>query len=330
MKALLSRSPGGPDTLSLMEIAAPQPQSHELLIDVKAVGVNYPDVLIIEDRYQFRPPRPFAPGAEIAGVVRGAGARVSGFSAGDHVVAICGWGGMAEQVCIDAVKCMRIPPDLAFDQAAALLFTYGTALYALERRAVLRSGDTLLILGAAGGVGLAAIELGAHLGARVVAGVSSQSKREVVLQRGAQAAVVYAPTALDVPAQKALAERFKTACGGAADVVFDNVGGDYAEPALRCTAWNGRYLIVGFTAGVPRIPLNLPLLKGCQLLGVFWGEWMKREPEQFRAASARLVAMLHAGDIKPLISRRLPLAEAADAIRQLADRSSIGKIVLRV
>jgi NADPH:quinone reductase len=330
MKALLSISRGGPETLSFDEVPPPLPEPHQILLDVKAVGVNYPDVLIIEDRYQFRPARPFAPGAEVAGIVRQVGAAVSGIAVGDHVIALCGWGGMAEQVAVDAAKATVIPRDMAFDKAAALLFTYGTALYALEHRAALSAGETLLILGASGGVGLAAVDLGKLKGARIVAGVSSQEKLDVVVRRGAHAGVVYPRHALEPSAQKALAERFKTACNGAADVVFDNVGGDYAEPALRSTAWSGRYLIVGFTAGVPKIPLNLPLLKGCQLVGVFWGEWMAREREEARRASRRLVDMLRAGQIEPLISRSLPLAAGASAIRELGERSSIGKIVLTV
>jgi NADPH2:quinone reductase len=330
MKALLSISRGGPETLSFDEVPPPLPEPNQILLDVKAVGVNYPDVLIIEDRYQFRPTRPFAPGAEVAGIVRQVGSAVSGISVGDHVIALCGWGGMAERVAVDAAKATVIPRDMAFDKAASLLFTYGTALYALEQRAALSAGETLLILGASGGVGLAALDLGKLKGARVVAGVSSQEKLDVVMRRGAHACVVYPRNALEPSAQKALAERFKTACNGAADVVFDNVGGDYAEPALRSTAWSGRYLIVGFTAGVPKIPLNLPLLKGCQLVGVFWGEWMAREREAARRASRRLVDMLRAGQIDPLISRSLPLAAGASAIRELGERSSIGKIVLTV
>ena len=330
MKALLSLSRGGPETLSFDAIPAPHPEPHQILLDVKAVGVNYPDVLIIEDRYQFRPARPFAPGAEVAGIVRQVGAEVSGISVGDHAIALCGWGGMAEQVAVDAAKSTLIPRDMAFDKAAALLVAYGTALYALEHRAALKAGETLLILGAAGGVGLAAIELGKLKGARVIAAVSSPEKRDVVLKRGADDVVVYPRNALEPSAQKALAERFKAACSGGADVVFDNVGGDYAEPAVRSTAWNGRYLIVGFTAGVPRIPLNLPLLKGCQLVGVFWGDWMAREREEARRAARRLVDMLRAGQIDPLISKSLPLAAGASAIRELGERSSTGKIVLTV
>jgi len=330
MKALLSTTAGGPETLSLDEIPPPAPQAQQLLVDVKAIGVNYPDVLIIQDRYQYRPPRPFAPGAEIAGVVRQVGAAVAGFSVGDHVIACCGWGGMAEQIAVDAARCTAIPSDIPFEKAAALLFTYGTALYALELRGELQAGETLLVLGASGGVGLAAIELAKLMGARVIAAVSSQLKLDVARGRGADAGIVYPREGVDSAAQKAFAEAIKSASNGGPDVVCDNVGGDYAEPAVRSMAWAGRYLIVGFTAGVPKIPLNLPLLKGCQLVGVFWGEWMRREPAQFSAASVKLVSMLHAGKVDPFISKVLPLAEGASAIRDLGSRSSVGKIVLTV
>ena len=276
--------------LSFDATPAPHPEPHQILLDVKAVGVNYPDVLIIEDRYQFRPARPFSPGAEVAGMVRQVGAAVSGISVGDHAIALCGWGGMAEQVAVDAAKSTLIPRDMAFDKAAALLFAYGTALYALEHRAALKprrdAADTRRCRrgGARGRSRSASSRARGSLrpSPRRRSGMSSS-------KRGADDVVVYPRNALEPSAQKALAERFKAACNGGADVVFDNVGGDYAEPAVRSTAWNGRYLIVGFTAGVSRMPLNLPLLKGCQLVGVFWGDWMAREREEARRAARRLV-----------------------------------------
>jgi NADPH:quinone reductase len=330
MRALLSRAPGGPETLVFEETPVPQIGNGQLLIEVRAVGVNYPDVLIIRDQYQFKPPRPFAPGGEIAGVVREMGSDVTGFREGDRVAGITGSGGMAELVAIDARACASLPPSMAFDEAASFAFTYGTSHHALKQRAALRAGETLLVLGAAGGVGVAAIELGRQMGARVIAAVSSPEKLEFARQCGAHDGLVYPRGALDRAAQAALSDAFKRACGGGADVVYDAVGGDYAEPALRALNWTGRFLVVGFPAGIPRIPLNLPLLKGCQIIGVFWGGWMTREPAGHAANMRELTEWYLAGKIKPRISARYPLERGGDAIRELGERRAMGKIVVTV
>lgn len=326
MKALLSKTCGGPETLVVEELANPAPETGELTICVKACGVNYPDVLIIKDQYQFKPPRPFSPGGEIAGVVDMVGDGVSGWSPGDRVIAITGWGGMAERARAKAARCAPLPAGMSFEDGAALLMTYGTAHHALKDRAGLRAGETLLVLGAAGGVGLAAVELGRAMGARVVAACSTDAKAALAGEHGASDAVVYGAGEVD-PA--ALAKAFKVACGDkGADVVLDAVGGPYAEPALRAVAWGGRYLVVGFPAGIPAVPLNLVLLKGAALVGVFWGAFAEREPARHRANVAELIGMHAAGTIRPFISARYPLADASRAIRDLAERKAVGKVVV--
>jgi len=330
MKALLSRSPGGPETLVLDEIPAPRAGANQLVIDVRAIGVNFPDVLMIQDQYQLKPPRPFAPGGEVAGVVREVGSGVKAFKPGDRVVGLPGWGGMVEALAVDAGKCAPIPPSMPFDEAAAFAFTYGTSYHALKQRAALKAGETLLVLGAAGGVGIAAVELGKCMGARVVAAASSQEKVAFAQACGADEGVVYPRGSLDRNAQVALAEALKRACGGGADVVYDAVGGDYAEPALRTLNWNGRHLVVGFPAGIPRIPLNLPLLKGCQIVGVFWGAFVAREPAAHLENMRELSQWYAAGKVKPRISARYPLERGGEAIRELAERRAMGKVVVTV
>lgn len=330
MKALLSIAAGDPDTLRFEEIPAPRPAAGQLLIDVKAVGVNFYDLLIIQDRYQFQPPRPFVPGGEVVGVVREVGKSVSGFAVGDHVVGFCVWGAMAEQVAVDAALFLILPAHMPFVSAAALLVTYGTADLALELLGKVQPGETLLVLGASGGVGLAALELGRARGARVIAGVSSQEKLALALSRGAHVGVIYPRGPLDKSAQKALVTAFRDAGGTAPNVVCDCIGGDYAEPALRSMAWGGRYLIVGFAAGVPQLPLTLPLVLGCHLIGVFWGEWLKQEPQAYRASAQRLIHLLEEGKLNPHVSLTVPLPQAAMGIAALGDRSSVGKVVVTV
>lgn len=337
MKALLSELPGGPDTLVWREIDDPVPAADELLIAVRACGVNYPDALIIEDKYQFKPPRPFAPGFELAGVIEAVGAGIGAralphLAIGQPVIAHATHGGFAEKAVVKAKACAPMPPGLSFDLAAAVTLTYGTSLHALQDRARLRAGETLLVLGAAGGVGLAAVELGKALGARVIAAVSSETKAAVVREHGADLAVVY-PAKINDP--KALAALFKDACtqlgaAGGADVIYDPVGGDYTEPALRAIAWQGRYLVVGFPGGIPKIPLNLPLLKGCDLQGVFWGTFVERDPTGHRANMARLLGWLADGTIRPKISDRYPLPQGGEALKKLLRREAVGKIVVTV
>ncbi len=331
MKAMLSENPGGPETLRLADVATPEPGPGEVRVAVRAVGVNYPDVLIIEDRYQVKPPRPFSPGAEFAGVVDAVGDGVTEFAPGDRVMALPMFGAMAQQVCVATERCHKLPENVALEQAAALQMTYGTALYGLDDRGDLAEGETLLVLGAAGGVGLAAVELGRALGARVVAAASSQAKVDAAIEHGASVGVVYPPGPLDREAQKALADQFKAACGDeGADVVFDIVGGDYTEPALRAIAWLGRLMIIGFPAGIAKIPANLPLLKSCDIRGVFWGAGIKRDMAAHHEAMDRLLAMLAEGEISPRIHATYPLERAGEAIAALSSREVVGKVIVTV
>lgn len=331
MKAMLSRTPGGPETLTIGDVEEPVAGPGQLLVRVAAVGVNFPDSLIISDRYQARPPRPFSPGGEVSGVVEAAGDGVADFAPGDRVIAVTIWGGMAEKVAIDAWRCVRIPDRMPFDEAAAFLLTYGTSYHALVDRARLKAGETLLVLGAAGGVGLAAVEIGKALGARVVAAASSRKKVDLALQRGADAGVVYDPRLAEGEGQRALAAELKKICGeNGADVIYDPVGGPYTEPALRSIAWLGRYLVVGFPAGIARLPLNLPLLKGCDVLGVFWGGAMERDPARLTQALDELFDLYLRGAVKPMISARFPFEQGGDAIAELASRRATGKIVVTI
>ncbi len=329
MKALRSHTPGGPDTLTLDELPDPVAGKGELLVRVRACSINYPDVLIIEDKYQLRPPRPFAPGSEIAGEIEAVGAGVGGWAPGDRLIAVTGFGGLSEKIVIAAGSAVPLPAERSFIDGAALLLTYATSIHALHDRGRLARGETLLVLGAAGGVGLAAVELGKARGARVVAAVSSAGKAAAARGAGADDAIVYPAGPLDKESQKALAAQFKTAVGAAgADVVFDPVGGDYTEPALRSIAWGGRYLVVGFPAGIPRLPLNLTLLKSCDVCGVFWGAYAARDPAANAAHVAQLFTLWAEGRIKPLVSATYPIERAGDAIAALGNRTVIGKLVV--
>jgi NADPH2:quinone reductase len=303
----------------------------EVRIRVRACGVNYPDTLIIEDKYQFRPARPFAPGGEVSGEIDQLGEGVTGLKLGDHVIAMLGHGGMAEQVVTKAAKVFAAPTGMPFDEAATFILTYGTSYHALKQRGTLKAGETLLVLGAAGGVGLAAVELGKAMGARVIAAVSSEEKLALAKAHGADSGVVYPTGPFDKDGTKALAALFKEACGAnGADVVYDAVGGDYAEAALRSTAWEGRFLVVGFPAGIPRIPLNLALLKNCAIVGIFWGAWTERDPLTSQQNNRELVEFYTQGKIKPHISGRYPLAAAGQAIADLAARKALGKLVVMI
>ena len=331
MRALLSHTPGGPDTLRVEELPSPTPGPGELLVRVRAAAINYPDVLIIEDKYQLKPPRPFAPGGEIAGEVIGLGEGVEGWSQGDRLIAVPGFGGLVEEIVIPAASAFRLPDSRSFTEGAALLLTYATSIHALWDRGRLQAGQTLLVLGAAGGVGLAAVELGKARGARVVAAVSSEEKAEAARQAGADEAIVYPRGPFDRDGQKALADQFKRAVGPAgADVIYDPVGGDYAEPALRSIAWEGRYLVVGFPAGIPRLPLNLTLLKSCDVCGVFWGAFAMRDPGANAAHVAELFDLWDAGKISPVVSATYPLERAGEAIAALGRRQVIGKLVVEL
>ena len=331
MRALLSHEPGGPDALQLSDLPDPAVGPGELLVRVRAAAINYPDVLIIEDKYQMRPPRPFAPGGEIAGEVEAVGDGVEGWKVGDRLIAVPGFGGLAEKIVIPAKSAIPLPASRSFVDGAALLLTYATSIHALYDRGKLASGQTLLVLGAAGGVGLAAVELGKARGARVVAAVSSEEKAQAARDAGADDAIVYPRGPFDKDASKALAEQFKAAVGpGGADVIYDPVGGDYAEPALRSIAWEGRYLVVGFPAGIPRLPLNLTLLKSCDVCGVFWGAFAARDPQANAKHVETLFRLWDEGAIGPRVSATYPLERGGEAIAALAARSVIGKVVVTI
>lgn len=286
MRALQSLKPGGPDTLEIRDVEAPVPGPGQVAVAVHACGVNFPDSLVIEDRYQLRPTRPFSPGSELAGVVSATGEGVTSPAIGQRVSASLPFGAMAETVVVSADRCIVIPDTMPFDEAAALQVTYGTVYYALRGRAALRPGETLLVLGAGGGIGLAAVELGKALGARVVAAASSAEKLEAATALGADVGLVY-PREMGPSDSRAFAEAIRAACGGTGpDVVVDPVGGAYAEPAFRSIAWEGRYLVVGFAAGIPSMPLNLTLLKGAQIIGVFWGPIWRAIPRPERPICA--------------------------------------------
>jgi len=331
VKALQSTEPGPPETLKLVELDDPRPDLGELLIRVRATAINYPDVLIIEDKYQLRPPRPFAPGGEIAGEVEAVGEGVEGWKVGDRIIAVTGYGGLAEKMVIPARAAFRLPQGRSFAEGAALLLTYATSIHALADRGRLEAGQTVLVLGAAGGVGLAAVELAKAYGARVIAAVSSPEKAAAAREAGADAAIVYPSGPFDKDGQKALAQMFKDAVGPeGADVIYDPVGGDYAEPALRAIGWEGRYLVVGFPAGIPRLPLNLTLLKSCDVCGVFWGAFAARDPQANAAHVASLFMLWDEGKISPRISATYPLERAGEAIAAMAARSVIGKLVVEM
>lgn len=332
MRAMLCKEYGPPENLVLCELADPIPGPGEVVVVVRACAINFPDVLMIQDKYQFKPPMPFAPGADVAGVVAAIGPGVTGVAIGDRVTASAAFGGLAELRAVPANNLAPIPADMDFNAAAASLMVYSTSYYALKDRAHLKAGETMLVLGAAGGVGLTAVELGKHFGARVIAAASSEDKLALARDYGADATVLYPAGALDRDAQKALSDAFKAAAGATGvDVVYDPVGGDYAEPALRAMGWDGRYLVIGFAAGtIPRIPLNLPLLKGCQIVGVLLGARREREPDRHAANMRELQELLSSGALKPPVTAVYPFERAGEAIRALWDRRAKGKVVVAV
>ena len=328
MKAMFSNAPGGPETLKLTELSTPKPKSNEILISVKAAGVNFPDTLIIRDLYQIKPQRPFAPGGEVAGIVEAIGQNVTNFAVGERVLAVPGFGGFVSHILVSTEQAIKIPDNMPFEDAACFIFTYGTSHYALRDRGNLKPGETLLISGAAGGVGIAAIEVAKAMDAKVIAAVSSQEKADFCLQIGADDAVIY-PQKMDNEAQRTLSNNVKNIIGAnGIDVVYDAVGGDYAEPLVRTMAWNGRFLVVGFPAGIPRIPLNLTLLKSCQIVGVFWGAFTSRYPKQHQIYLAELFDMYKKGVVKPRITETFRLEDAGKAISYVAERKAIGKVVV--
>ncbi len=331
MKALLSQTIGGPETLATGHLPDPVPGGGEVLITVKACGVNFPDTLIIEDKYQFRPERPFSPGGEVAGIVAEVGPSVSDIRPGDRVIGWCCWGGMAEKVVVTRAHCVPIPDAMPFDEASAFILTYGTSHYALRQRGHLKPGETLLVIGAAGGAGLAAVELGKAMGAHVVAAVSSDEKLALAKKHGAASGIVYPRGPFDKASLRNLSALFKQACPqNGPDVIYDAVGGDYAEAALRGIARDGRFLVVGFPAGIPRLPLNLALLKSCQIIGVFWADWIDRDPIGFQNSARELLELYQLGAIRPSISAHYKLEKGGDAIAALAARTAMGKLVVTI
>jgi NADPH2:quinone reductase len=322
MRAVLCKAWGPPESLVVDEVADPQPGANEVVVDVKAVGLNFFDTLIIEGKYQFKPELPFSPGAEVAGVVAALGRNVKGVAEGDRVLAHLYWGGCREKVTAAADSLVPLPPSISFEVAAGITITYGTTLHALRDRANLKQGESLAILGAAGGVGQAAIEIGKIMGARVIACASSPEKLEFCRSHGADETINYT--------EEDLKEGLRRVTGGkGVDVVYDAVGGALSEPALRAIAWNGRHLVVGFAAGdIPRIPLNLVLLKGCQIVGVFWGEYIKREPERHRTGMSQILNWVASGKIKPHVHKTYRLDETAAALEAIARREVKGKAIV--
>ena len=322
MKAVLCKAYGPPESLVVEDVESPTPGPGEVVIAVKAASVNFPDVLIIQNKYQVKPPLPFSPGSEVAGIVKATGDGVNGFTPGDRVMAITTYGAFAEEVKTEARRLLPLPAGMDFTQAAAFGLTYATSDFGLRDRGELKAGETLLVLGAAGGVGIAAIEIGKALGARVIACASTDDKLAVCREHGADETINYAT--------EDLRERIKQLTDGkGVDVVYDPVGGPYTEPALRSLAWRGRLLVVGFAAGeIPKIPLNLTLLKGCSIVGVFWGEFARREPECFAETMRQLGRWFTEGKIKPHVSATFPLERASDALTLMADRKVKGKVVL--
>jgi NADPH2:quinone reductase len=322
VKALLCKQYGLPDSLVLEEVADPVPGEGEVLIDIRAAGVNFPDVLIIQNLYQAKPALPFAPGAELAGVVSAVGPGVTNRTVGDRVIGSSTWGAFAEKIALPAHRTLPMPDGLDFERASAFVLTYGTSYHALIDRAALRAGETVLVLGAAGGVGIAAIEIAKAAGARVIAAASTAAKLEVCAQHGADEGINYA--------EENLRERIAALTGGKGpEVIYDPVGGEFAEPAFRSIGWRGRYLVIGFANGeIPKLPLNLALLKGASIVGVFWGRYMQSEPEHFAADIAALYRWIDEGRINPHICARYPLAEGARALEDLMNRRVTGKVVI--
>jgi len=324
MKAVLCKQFGPPDSLVVEDVASPKASTGEVVIAVKAASLNFPDVLIIQNKYQFKPPLPFSPGSELAGVVKEVGEGVSGFKPGDKVIAFTTYGAFAEEAKTEASRLVPLPEKMDFVSGAAFLLTYATTDHALRDRGALAAGETLLVLGAAGGVGLAAIEIGKVLGARVIACASSEDKLAVCRSHGADATINYST--------EDLRERIKLLTDGkGVDVVYDPVGGPYTEPAFRSLAWRGRHLVVGFAAGeIPKLPLNLALLKGASVVGVFWGDFARRQPKEFAHSIRQLGRWYAEGKLKPHVSQTLPLEKAVDALKLMAARQVTGKLVLTV
>jgi NADPH2:quinone reductase len=322
MKAVVCRQWGPPESLVVEEVASPAPATGEVLIDVHAAGVNYPDSLIIQKKYQVQPPLPFTPGAEVAGVVRSVGEGVTQWKAGDRVIANTPWGGYAEQLVVNAQRVVPMPDGMDFATASAYVLAYGTSLFALKDRAKLQPGETLLVLGAAGGVGIAAVEIGKSMGARVIACASSEDKLALCREHGADATIDYS--------HENLRERIAALSGGnGPDVIYDPVGGELSEQAFRSIAWEGRHLVIGFAAGeIPKMPLNLPLLKTASLVGAYWGNFIQRDPKRTREHMKELFGLYASGKVHPPVTHRYTLEQAGQALRDVMERRVKGKVVI--
>jgi NADPH2:quinone reductase len=324
MRAVLCKAYGPPESLVIEDLPPLEAGPGEVVVSVKAASVNFPDVLIIQNKYQVKPPLPFSPGSEVAGVVKSVGGGVSHVKPGDRVMAIIGYGAFAEEIRAEGARVIPLPDGMDFETAAAFGLTYATSDHGLRDRGALAAGETLLVLGAAGGVGIAAVEIGKAIGARVIACASTAEKLAVCRAHGADDTINYAI--------EDLRERIKALTAGKGpDVVYDPVGGAYTELALRSIAWRGRLLVVGFAAGeIPKIPLNLTLLKGCSIVGVYWGEFTRREPQAFAESIRQLARWYAEGKLKPHISATFPLERAAEALTRMANREVTGKVVLKV
>ena len=323
MKAILCTRYGTPDDLEFVDIAEPKAGPGEVVVKLHAAALNFFDTLIIAGRYQYKPDPPFSPAAEFAGVVESLGPNVTSFKAGDRVLGYMTYGAARESIAVSADRLTRIPDKLDFDHAAGICITYGTTFHALKDRAALKRGESLAVLGAAGGVGLAAVELGKIMGARVIACTSSDDKTAFARKHGADVGINYAKDDLKDALRRATD-------GRGVDVIYDPVGGPYTEPALRSIAWQGRFLVIGFAAGeIPKLPLNLVLLKGCDVRGVFWGSWTERDPAGHRANTEQLLAWCLEGKLSSHVHAVYPLAEASAALKAIAAREVMGKVILR-
>lgn len=332
MRAVLCRKLGSPADLTVEELPDPIPAAGDVVVDIHVCGVNFPDLLVVQGKYQVKPPLPFSPGGEFAGVVQQVGTEVAAFSPGDRVCGNVGTGAFREKLAVRAEELTRVSDGVDMTVAGSFLVTYGTSLYALRARGLLQRGQSLLVLGAGGGVGLAAVEIGVSMGARVVAAASSDEKLAAASRAGAHQTLKYPTDVSDPVHQRELGSELKGLAGsGGFDVIYDPVGGGYAEPALRSIGWQGRYLVVGFAAGpIPSIPLNLALLKGCQIVGVMWGGAWQHDPGIKQSIHTELMQLLATGQIRPAVTEVLPLERAADALSRLAARRIVGKIALRV
>ena len=334
MKALQCVELGMPDKLQVNDVPDPEASPEHVVIENKAASVNFPDVLMIQGLYQFQPELPFIPGGESAGIVSAVGDGVENISVGDRVFAMTGMGAFSEKISAHNSSVVKIPDNMGFETAAALPMTYGTSLYALKQRANLKAGETLLVLGAAGGVGLATVELGKAMGARVIAAASTNEKIDLCIQHGADEGFIYPSGVLNRDQQKELSNKIKELTGGIGpNVIYDPVGGSYSEPCLRSIAWEGRYLVIGFAAGadqIPKMPLNLTLLKGCQIVGVFWGAWVGMHPEENKKNFEELFKLHSEGKINPEVSDSFTLDDGALAIAHLKDRKAKGKVIIEI